>query len=58
MAQVDVQVKDYDAESLQPAMIDRGYPTPFYFADPKGQGSDRESTRKAMDSLHFFGKTR
>ncbi|MGC1905640.1 MAG: hypothetical protein WA715_17610 [Candidatus Acidiferrum sp.] len=57
MAQVDVQAKDYDAESLQLAMIDRGYPMPFYFTDPKGQESDRESSRKAMDSLHFFGKT-
>jgi hypothetical protein len=36
MVQVDVQAKNYDAESLQLAMIDRGYPMPLYFTDPKG----------------------
>lgn len=56
MAQVDVQLKDDDAESLQLGMIDRGYPMPLYFTDPKGQESDRESARKAMISLHLFGK--
>lgn len=55
--QVNVQGKDYDIAASQLAMIDRGYLVTFYFMDPKGQESDREAARKAMDSLHFFGKT-
>jgi hypothetical protein len=54
--QVDAQGKDYDYVAAQLAMIDRGYLVLFYFSDPKGQESDREAARKAMDSLHFFGK--
>ena len=54
--QADIQGKDYDYVTAQPAMIDRGYLVLFLFTDPKGQESDREAARKAMDSLHFFGK--
>jgi hypothetical protein len=56
IAQVNVQGKDYDAVSSQLAIIERGYLVLFYFTDPKGQESDREAARKAMDSLVFFGK--
>jgi hypothetical protein len=56
IAQVNVQGKDYDAVSSQLAIIERGYLVLFYFTDPKGQESDCEAARKAMDSLVFFGK--
>jgi hypothetical protein len=55
--QVDVQGKDYDYVTAQLAIIERGYLVLFLFSDPEGQESDREAARKAMDSLHFFGKT-
>jgi hypothetical protein len=55
--QVDVQGKDYDYVGAQLAIIDRGFLVLFCFSDPKGQESDHEAARKAMDSLHFFGKT-
>jgi hypothetical protein len=55
--QVNVQGKDYDVVTSQLAMIERGYLVLFCFSDPKGQESDREAAWKAMDSLHFFGKT-
>jgi hypothetical protein len=55
--QVDVQGKDYDYVTAQLAIIERGYLVLFLFSDPKGQESDREAARKAIDSLHFFGKT-
>lgn len=55
--QVNAQGKDYDFVASQLAIIERGYLVLFYFSDPKGQESDREAARKAMDSLHFFGKT-
>lgn len=55
--QVNAQGKDYDFVSSQLAIIERGYLVMFVFTDPKGQESDREAARKAMDSMHFFGKT-
>jgi hypothetical protein len=55
--QVNVQGKDYDLVTSQLVIIERGYLVVFCFTDPKGQESDREAARKAMDSLHFFGKT-
>jgi hypothetical protein len=54
--QVKVQGKDYDFVSSQLAIIERGYLVMFVFTDPKGQESEREAARKAMDSMHFFGK--
>lgn len=54
--QADVQGKDYDYATAQLAIIDRGYLVLFLFSDPEGQESDREAARKAMGSLHFFGK--
>jgi hypothetical protein len=54
---LDVQGKDYDYVTAQLAIIERGYLVLFLFTDPKGEESDREAARKAMDSLHFFGKT-
>jgi hypothetical protein len=55
--QVDVHGKDYDYVTAQLAIIDLGYLVLFLFSDPKGQESDLEAARKAIDSLHFFGKT-
>jgi hypothetical protein len=55
--QADAQGKDYDYVTAQLAIIERGYLVLFLFTDPKGQESDPEAARKAMDSLHFFGKT-
>jgi hypothetical protein len=53
--QVNVGNKDYDVVSSQLAIIERGYFVLFNFTDPKGQESDSEGARKAMDSLHFLG---
>jgi len=55
--QVNVQGKDHGFVSSKLTIIERGYIVDFHFTDPKGQESDREAARKAIDSMHFFGKT-
>jgi hypothetical protein len=57
IGQVNTQGKDYDAVSSQLFIIERGYLVLFNFTDPEGQESDREASRKAMDSLNFFGNS-
>jgi hypothetical protein len=55
--QVNVQGKAFEIAMSQLTIMERGYLVVFLFTDPKGHESDREAARKAMDSLHFFGKT-
>jgi hypothetical protein len=54
-AHSNVEGKDYDVVTSQLATIERGYLILLYFSDPKGQESESEAARKAMNSLHFFG---
>jgi hypothetical protein len=54
--QLNVQGKEYEYVTSQLAVTERGYLIVFCFTDPNGQESDRDAARRAMDSLHFFGK--
>jgi hypothetical protein len=51
---VAIQGKDYDEVTAQLAIIERACLAVFCFTDPKGQESDHQAARNAMDSLHFL----